>query len=105
MGAASSANVAKRSCTDRDATALLISALRRSSTADGVLAGAKTAIQVLASKSLYPNSATVGTSGNAGLRLREVTARARTLPDLTNCTAGGIDVDAMGTCPLTTALV
>jgi LysR family carnitine catabolism transcriptional activator len=40
-----------------------------------------------------PDSATVGTSGNAGWRLAEVTASARNLPERTCCTAGGISLN------------
>lgn len=61
---------------------------------------------MLASKPGWPSSATVGTSGRAGLRRSDITAIGRTLPLLANGTAGGgIEVLAIGTWPLTTACV
>ena len=51
-------------------------------TAGGVPAGASTPYQVLTSKPLKPDSATVGTSGSDELRLAEVTANGRSLPAL-----------------------
>ena len=64
------------------ASSLLISALTVVTTAAGVPAGANTPYQVLTSKSLKPDSATVGTSGSDELRLAEVTASGRSLPAL-----------------------
>ena len=64
----------------------------------GVLAGAKTANQVVASK---PGtvSATVGTSGAAGERLAVVCARARILPSLTIGRADGMLSNINWICP------
>ncbi|MNV91430.1 hypothetical protein D3C71_1859220 [compost metagenome] len=64
------------------ASSLLISALRVFTTLAGVPAGANTPYQVLTSKFLKPDSATVGTSGSDELRLADVTANGRSLPDL-----------------------
>src|SRR5258706_7007133 len=55
----------------------------------GVPAGARMPNHELASKPGRPDSAIVGTSGSAGARLSEVTATARTLPDLISASDEG----------------
>ncbi|MCY1211504.1 hypothetical protein D3C71_670350 [compost metagenome] len=62
----------------------------------GVPAGATTLCHATASKSAVPatpDSATVGTAGKVGWRLREVTASARSLPLRTCCRAGAMSVN------------
>ena len=56
----------------------------------GVAAGARIPNHATVSYPGNPDSATVGTSGNRGERLRVVTASARSLPAFTKGTAGGM---------------
>ena len=55
----------------------------------GVPAGANIANQAICSAAGSPASATVGTSGSAGMRFGVVTAIARTRPSFTIGTAAG----------------
>ena len=83
---------------------LLTSALRVLTTAAGVPAGAKTPYQVLTSKPLKPDSATVGTSGSEELRLAEVTASGRSLPALIWPMAEGRDETSNSTLPASASI-
>jgi hypothetical protein len=57
-------------------------------TAGGVFAGAKKAVQTGTSMSGTPASAMVGRSGQRGWRFPDVTARPRTVPDLSGPVTG-----------------
>ena len=81
------------------ASSLLISAFTTFTTVAGVPAGANTPYQVLTSKSLKPDSDTVGTSGMDELRLAEVTASGRSLPDLIWAMADGTEDMSKSTLP------
>src|SRR5690606_27443188 len=83
---------------------LLISVLSVLTTAAGVPAGASTPYQVLTSKPLIPDSATVGTSGTDELRLAEVTASGRSLPDLIWPMADGSDDTSRSTLPASASI-
>src|SRR5574341_1339708 len=65
----------------------------------GVPWGAHRPYQVLMLKPGRPDSATVGTSGKAEERLAVVTAMARSLPDLMNGIAEGIESNISWICP------
>ncbi|MCY1202392.1 hypothetical protein D9M72_138780 [compost metagenome] len=69
--------------------------------AGGVPLGAHRPYQVLMSKPGKPDSAMVGTSGNSATRCATVTATARSLPDLMNGVADGIESNMNWICPPT----
>src|SRR6185503_847952 len=69
----------------------------------GVFAGAKNAVQTGTSMSGTPASISVGTSGHEGWRAPEVTASARSVPDLMAGVAGGGSTMVIITWPPTTA--
>src|SRR5574343_631127 len=69
MGVRSAPMAPRRVWVSGMATTLLISALSRSTTTLGVLAGAYTPYQALISTPLTPASALLGTSGNWAIRL------------------------------------
>ena len=73
-----------------------ISPLSLAITSGGVPLGTRMPSQPLASKPGKPDSATVGTSGNAGLRVADVTARPRTLPPWMCGMPDAIDSAAIG---------
>ena len=62
-------------------------------TSEGVLAGAKTPYHCTDSKPLYPDSATVGTSGKDGKRLGVPVAMARKRPFRMYCSNAGVPAE------------
>ncbi len=86
------------------ASSLFTSALTVFTMAAGVPAGMNRPYQVLTSKSLKPDSATVGTSGSDELRLAEVTASGRSLPDLIWPMAEGRDDTSRSTLPASASI-
>src|SRR3990167_403802 len=85
-------------------SSLLTSVFSVVTTAAGVPAGAKSPYQVLTSKSLKPDCATVGTSGRDELRWAEVTASGRSLPALIWPIAEGRDDTSRSTLPASASI-
>src|SRR5262245_5338634 len=69
----------------------------------GVLAGASSTVSVANTKSLYPDSTMVGTSGMSGQRVSPVTARQRNVPALMCGAAGGNEPELSWQVPLSSA--
>src|SRR3989338_3282649 len=86
------------------ASSLLTSVFSVATTPAGVPAGANRPYQVLTSKSLKPDSATVDTLGREELRWADVTASGRSLPALIWPMAEGRDDTSRSTLPASASI-
>ena len=88
-----------RALTSGASSAFCSAADSLATTGSGVPAGASTTFHSYASAPGTPASASVGTSGRMGVRLPEVTARARSLPLWMCCSVEARLPKNTGTCP------